>query len=305
MRLELVAIGDINWDVLLSLPRLPGPDEEVELEGIHECPGGDAANVAVAFARLGGRAGMVGAVGTDPAGRRLREHLAAAGVDVERLLTVDGPSGRAFSLVEPGGIRRLIYTRGANAARSLSPEDLAYVRTAEWLYVADPTPATVEALGRWYREERGLPRLALDPGSAGAAKGTDYFAPLIPHISALFLNEGEAQALSRGRDLKEAVELLLGAVPLVVVKRGERGALVATRDRTLTVPGFPVHAVDTTGCGDAFNAAFLSALVRGKGLREAARWGNAAGALVARRTGAYAPALPELQGLLSGHEEVS
>ncbi len=299
MKRELVAIGDINWDMLLVVPRLPGADEEVELVEIHERPGGDAANVAVAFARLGGRAGMIGAVGTDSAGEALRDHLSAAGVDIERVLAVEGPSGRAFSLVEPNGVRRLLYTRGANARRTLTPADLAYIEGAAWVYVADPLPATVETLGEWYRKNRGLPRLALDTGSAGASKGLDYFAPLFPYLSLLFLNEGEARTLTARRDLEGAADLLRERCPLVVVKRGKHGAMVATRDEVFTAPSFPVRAVDTTGCGDAFNAAFLLALVRGKNLEEAARWGCAAGALVAQRAGAYAPNMAELEGILT------
>lgn len=299
MKWELVAIGDINWDTILAVPRIPGPDEEVELLSLREAPGGDAANVAVAFARLGGRAGIIGAVGTDSAGQALKAHLAASGVDTRRVLTLEGPSGRAFSLVEPNGVRRLLYTRGANARRRLTPDDLAYLEGAEWLYVADPLPSTVEALEEWYREGKKLPRLVIDPGSAGADKGMNFFSPLFPFLSALFLNEGEARTLTACGDLEEAVALLQEKCALIVVKRGERGALVATRGKVFATPSFPVHVVDTTGCGDAFNAAFLLALTRGMSLREAACWGNAAGALAAQRTGAYAPTLAELEEFIS------
>lgn len=298
MSIELVAIGDLNWDTVLTLPRLPGPDGEVELEMIREAPGGDAANVAVAFARLGGSAGMVGAVGDDPAGKALREHLTVTGVDAQRVLVINGPSGRAFSLVEPGGTRRLLYIRGANARRRFTSEDLRYLRDAEWLFIADPLPSTLEALAMWYRGGGSLPSLALDPGSAGAAKGKNFFAPILPYLSAIFLNEGEALTLSGRVTLERAVELLQETCPLVVVKRGEAGALVATRDEEFAVPAFPVRAVDTTGCGDAFNAAFLLCLVRGRPLQEAARWGNAVGAMVAQRFGAYAPAREEVEAFL-------
>jgi len=299
MKWELVAIGDINWDAILVVPRTPGPDDEVELLSLREVPGGDAANVAVAFARLGGRAGMIGAVGTDSAGQALRTHLAASGVDTRRVLTVEGPSGRAFSLVEPNGVRRLLYTRGANAKRKLTPDDLAYLEGAKWLYVADPLPSTVEALGEWYREGSKLPRLVLDPGSAGVNKGIDYFSPVFPFLSGLFLNEWEARTLTAREDLEGAVDVLRERCALVVVKRGEHGALVATQGDVFATPSFPVQVVDTTGCGDAFNAAFLFALTRGMSLREAAQWGNAAGALVAQRTGAYAPTLAELKEFIS------
>jgi ribokinase len=207
-------------------------------------------------------------------------------------------------LVEPGGVRRLLYTRGANARRELVDEDLAYVLNAEWLYIADPLPTVVETLGKWYRAGWSLPRLALDPGSVGATRGAEFFAPIFPHLSALFLNEGEARELSGREEFREALELLREACPLVVVKRGERGALVVTREVDFASPAFPVRAADTTGCGDAFNAAFLFCLVRGKSLWEAARWGNAAGALVAQRLGAHAPTREELEGFLARNEGV-
>ena len=304
MKRELVAIGDINWDTILAVPRIPGPDEEAELLSLREVPGGDAANVAVAFARLGGRAGMIGAVGTDSAGQALRAHLAVSGVDTRRVLTVEGPSGRAFSLVEPDGVRRLLYIRGANARRTLTADDLAYLEDVDWLYVADPLPSTLETLAEWYRASRGLPRLALDPGSAGASRGIDHFAPVLPYLSLLLLNEVEAQILSAQRGLKGAVEVLKRACPMVVVKRGEHGALVVTREGEFAVPAFPVRAADTTGCGDAFNAAFLFALMRGMSPREAVRWGNAAGALVAERPGAYGPTREELERFLTHNEGV-
>ncbi len=302
--MELVAIGDINWDTVLVAPRIPASDEEVEVTEVWEAPGGDAANVAVAFARLGGTAGMIGAVGTDTVAKLLWEHLVASGVDTSRVLTLEGPSGRAFSLVEPNGARRLFYTRGANALRKLEEDDLHYIEQAKWLYIADPLPHTLATLATWYYRKSKLPKLALDPGSAGAAKGEDFFVPLFLYLSVLFLNEGEALMLSGRRTLEEAVERLTEICPLVVIKRGENGALLATSEGVLALPAFPVKTVDTTGCGDAFNAAFLLALVRGKTLEEAGRWGNAAGALAAQRFGAYAPTFAELLQFLTPDKEV-
>jgi len=63
-----VTIGDLNWDVILKSPRIPNADDEVALDAVTEGPGGDAANVATACARLGAKVSIIGAVGDDLAG---------------------------------------------------------------------------------------------------------------------------------------------------------------------------------------------------------------------------------------------
>ncbi|MEM4724357.1 MAG: carbohydrate kinase family protein [Candidatus Hadarchaeum sp.] len=297
--MELVTIGDINWDTVILLPRFPGPDDEVELSEIYESPGGDAANVAVAFSRLGGKAGIIGAVGTDTVGESLISHLNRHGVDITRVLLLKGPSGRAYSLVEPNGIRRIFYTHGVFKLRKFSDEDLKYVRNINWLYIADPLPETIQTVANWYKTNPTMPSLVLDPGSAGAARGLGFFSPLYAYIDVLLLNEFEALTITKKTRLDDAIYVLTSNYPLVVIKRGEKGALVAYRNEIFSVPAFPVKAVDTTGCGDSFNAAFLYALTKGKSLQEAATWGNAAGALVAQHPGAYAPRRDEIEELLA------
>jgi ribokinase len=283
-RLDIIAIGDLNWDTILQIPRLPGPDEEVPLHSITEVPGGDTANFTVACARLGMTVGIIGAVGQDWAGQRLREHLESAGVVAERLRTIGEVSGRAYSLVEPNGTRRLLSFRGANAAWELDEADRQQLMQAGWIYIADPLPALVTRLGSWLCQGQVCNPVALDPGSVGAARGLDFFAPLIPYIKVLFANEGEARTLT-GLTLEEAALKLAEHIPLVAIKRGEQGCWIV-RDKTIiAVSAFPVATVDTTGCGDAFNAAFLYRLQQGGTIEEAAFWGNAAGAIVAQRVG--------------------
>ncbi|MBC7099297.1 carbohydrate kinase family protein [Candidatus Bipolaricaulota bacterium] len=298
MNSKLVSIGDINWDVIVRVPGLPGPDGEVEASGLSEAPGGDACNVAVAFSLLGGRAGMIGAVGQDPVGEALLQRLSEAGVDTAGVRRVNAPTGRAFSLVEPGGERRLFYLRGANSLRKLEEADLQLLGEADWIFLADPLPSTVAQLGDWLAAGKIRKGLALDPGSGGTAKGLKFFSPLLPHLSVLFLNEPEALALSSRDELKSAVQRLLQLVPLAVVKRGRKGALAASHQGTFHSPALPVRAVDTTGCGDAFNAAFLLSYIQGSPLQEALIWGNAAGAITATRYGARMPTRKELEELI-------
>jgi len=299
--LDVVAIGDINWDEVIRLTYIPGPDEEVRAIDVREAPGGDAANFAVASARMGTAVGLIGAVGNDLASVRLMRHLSDAKVDTLRIRIVPQISGRVYAFVEPNGVRRLVSFRGANAAWSLDEEDYQYLQRCAWIYVADPIPDVVQKLGEWYEHGRLHRNLAFDPGSACVVKGRPFLQPLIPYVQLLLVNETEAKTLANCADCMSAAIRLAKDIPLVVVKRGEKGCLVVSGGEMITIPAFPVRAVDTTGCGDAFNAAFLFQLQRGGGLKEAARWGNAAGALVAQQIGA-GPVMPrrdEIDAFLS------
>jgi ribokinase len=299
LKFDLVAIGDLNWDTFIVTPRIPGPDEEIPLELVSEAPGGDAANVATAFALLGGSSALIGAVGDDLAGQELLKRLQLAGVYSERVLVMNGrSSGRAFSLVEKTGQRRLLYWRGANAERKMNETDLAILQNTGWIYIADPLPTTVEKLTEWYGKGAVRAKLAFDPGSAGASRGLRYFGSLLKHVEVLFVNELEAKTLGNSDELMQAANVLLQISNIVVIKRGENGSLVYTPEFIQEVPAFRVNAVDTTGCGDAFNAAFLYQFIQGASLYEAAKWGNAAGAITATRIGAVMPTRKEILDLL-------
>jgi sugar/nucleoside kinase (ribokinase family) len=102
----------------------------------------------------------------------------------------------------------------------------------------------------------------------------------LPKIDYLLTNQEEAAMLTGEEAPREAAQALLArGSPAVVVKRGEQGALLATRAGVTEWPAHRVEVRDTTCAGDAFVAGFLLGVSRGWGLAEAMRLANAAGAL--------------------------
>ncbi len=300
MDIDIAAIGDLNWDVILRTPRIPNADEEVALSAVTETCGGDAGNVVAACVRLGANVAMIGAVGDDLAGAGLLKNLDSLGVNVEGVHVVPESTGRAYSLVEPDGERRLLYFRGANGIRRLGEDDLVQLKRAGWVYIADPLPSTVQTLEEWYRQGELNTPLALDPGAVGASRGFDFFSGIASYIKVLLLNEVEMGILAKNNDIDKAALRLQELAPLVVIKRGKNGVHVATKKNTFRLPAFSIDVTDTTGCGDAFNGAFLLKLMESSSLQEAARWGNAAGAIVAQQSGAGQAGLTrgKLEGFL-------
>ena len=116
-------VGALNADLAIRVDRLPAPGETVSGRELQVLPGGKASNQAVAAARLGGTVRLIGAVGDDENGRMLREHAAAAGVDVSCVTVLgDVPTGEAIIPVDDAGENAIILVPGANGA--IGPEHI-------------------------------------------------------------------------------------------------------------------------------------------------------------------------------------
>jgi ribokinase len=100
-------VGPIAWDRVLHVPRLPPSGGFVQATDVAERPGGSGANTAMALASTGASVHMVGYVGDDEPGARLRATLSAAGVDVRFVHRRDGHTSEVVILVEPSGERAM------------------------------------------------------------------------------------------------------------------------------------------------------------------------------------------------------
>ena len=286
-RPAIAVVGSVNLDVVVPVERHPAPGETVLGGDRVDLPGGKGANQAVAAARLGRDVAIVGRVGADAAGRRLREGLRAEGVDVRHLAEdPDAPSGVALIAVAADGENTIIVSPGANArvsARDVeAARDVLAAAGVTLLQLEIPPEAVAAAV----RAAGGTvvlnpaPARALDPA---VLEGVDVLVP----------NRGELGLLAGApapEDAGQAVALAR-AVPgprAVVVTLGAAGAVVVEQARVEHVPAPEADAVDATGAGDAFCGALADALSRGAELVEAARWGVAAAALSVERRGAQA-----------------
>jgi sugar/nucleoside kinase (ribokinase family) len=106
-------------------------------------------------------------------------------------------------------------------------------------------------------------------------------------IDVLFANEAEICSLYEVDSFDEAARAVRGKLPIAVITRSEKGAVVLAGDQTVEVPAEPVEKViDTTGAGDLFAAGFLFGLSRGRSLADCARLGAIAAAEVISHYGA-------------------
>jgi ribokinase len=252
MTVDVVCAGAPFLDLIFrGVQQMPVAGEEVLASDLVIVPGA-MANVAFALRQLGLDAVVCAPIGTDPAGRFLKELMDDAGIPwlggvttatpVSVGLPIDGE--RAFVTLHPNS------TIDVHAISLMSPRAV----------VANlPLPIGMP-VGRHVYGVVGDPQVAMlldRPPESWA------------DLRALFLNEREALNLSAKTDAVAAARDLAERGCLVVVTLGSDGSLAASPDGwVVESKGLPVVALDTVGAGDLFTAAYIWADLAGKPLED-------------------------------------
>jgi len=259
----IVSIGDLLLDIAI-VPEGPLQPDDDSPAAITIGGGGQAANFCAWTAALGEPVRLVTRVGDDESGRTLVADLESRGVEVRAVWAAE-PTGAIAVFVGPDGRRAMATQRGASVG--LSPNDLddAWFRDVRLLHVpgyslfVEPIASATRSAIRVVREAGGM--IAVDLSSAaglrayGPSRMAYVLARLKPEL--LFATEAEADTL--------AVPLeSLAQVP--VLKLGAAGCRVFGH----IIPAPEVKALDPTGAGDAFAAAFCVSWLRGAQPVEAA-----------------------------------
>jgi ribokinase len=294
----IVVVGSINTDLVAVTKRIPIAGETVLGSDFQIHPGGKGANQAVAVARLGYPVRLIGRLGNDTFGAELRTHIEKAGVEITGVSTSDGVSGVAVIVVSENGENSIVLTPGANF--KVTPEDIdvniSILRSAGMVLAQLEIPLeTIEYLVRVCAREN-VP-LILDPAPArdlpaGIFKDLAWFTPNQTE-AAFYL--GDKHSESRQLPPAEMAKMFLSnGCRGVVLKMGAHGTYLASKDGLGSlVPAFPVHAIDTTAAGDAFNAGFATGLMLGKSPLDSAAFAAAVAAISVTRVGAQ-PSMPTM-----------
>ncbi len=288
----VLVFGDINVDVLARLGRdLRSGDDNLVPELHHHC-GGVGANAALALARWGLPVRLLGCVGRDWFGQFALHCLEREHIDVSYVQHTDRAlTGLFFIPIAPDGQRTIIGSRGANEEIVQRDDLWSCLDGVQALFLVgydflnEESRRVAEGLLR-EASRRGL-RIALDVGVAPSQQIPKIILEVARSVDLLFVSLDEAMLLAgrRGEEDVQGTLDQLGAKENVV-KLGADGCWIRDADRWCLVPAFGIAAVDTTGAGDAFAAAYLRARLCGWPAKEAALLANAAGAAAASVLGA-------------------
>lgn len=297
--MSIVVFGSINMDLVARTPRLPDPGETIIGKAFQTFPGGKGANQAVACSRLGAKTYMVGRVGGDEFGEKLKDELGKAGVDHENVV-VDTmtSSGVALIAVEDSAENTIIVIPGANG--QVDDQDLkrleAVLTKSEVLLLQLEIPLEMVMAAAKLAKENNV-KVILDPAPAQILPEEIY--PLLDIITP---NETETELLvgfplETKEDAAKAAKILMSrGASNVIIKMGSRGAFALMGDQEESFEPYQVTTVDTVAAGDAFNGALAVALSENLPVEKAIQWGMAGGALSVTKEGAQ-PAMPERKEL--------
>ena len=304
---RLVFAGEAIVDVLMRVPGLPERGGDLLATSAGVAVGGGF-NVMAAAARQGLPVLYAGGHGTGPWGDLVRAALVAEGIGLLRAPDPLRDTGFDVALVEPDAERTFVTSLGAESAGEPGSWDAVPAGPGDAVYVSGyglAAPGSGPELAVW---SAALPPGALlffDPGPLVGQIPADALDPVLARCDWLSCNAREAALLSGVDAAEEATRRLLArtAGAAVMVRIGPDGCLLATRhrpDEPLHIPAPAVHAVDTTGAGDAHSGVFLAALADGLAAADAARRANAAAALAVTRPGpATSPRRAELDAWLA------
>lgn len=292
---RVAVVGSYATGLTMKVPRIPHAGETLLGTGYRVDFGGKGSNQAVGCARLGAQVDFVSKIGKDSFGEMALGLYRSEAIHTNYVKqTADAPTGVGFIVVEEStGQNSIVLDPGANEMLFASDVKEAETVLASAAVVLTQLEIPVEAV-----------EAALACGRAARAVTIMNPAPVRPLpaqvmelIDILTPNETEARVLA-GYAADSAVEpvqlgqeLIRKGVKKVVMTLGEKGAMLISDSTCTHFPAVEVHAVDTTGAGDAFNAGLATALAHAAALEAAVEFAVIIGGMAVTKEGVI-PSLP-------------
>jgi adenosine kinase len=278
--MNIIVTGSIAYDYLMSFPGsftehlLPDHLQRVSLsflvDTMDKRRGGCAPNIAYTLALLGERPRLMGTVGQDF--DDYRRWLDEKGIDTALVKQIDGKfTASFFCNTDSSGNQIASFYTGAMAHAG----ELSF-RDAGACDLAIISPNDPGAMVRYAGEcrELGVPYI-YDPSQQVARMGGDDLKQGVVGAHMVICNDYEFEIIREKTGMDAAA--MLQHAEAVIVTRGEKGASIVLRDRTIEIPAVaPDAIVDPTGVGDAFRGGFMKGLAVGAGYEVCGRMGSVA-----------------------------
>lgn len=289
----ITVLGSINMDLIATTDRLPIPGETVAGNGFQTAAGGKGANQALAARRAGAQVTMCGAIGTDQFANPATSPLKIAGAALERVRTVEGPTGTALILVGADGENMIAVVAGANG--KVTPDDaiaaIEEMAEGDILLLQFEIPATTIETALQLAAEKGIKTIV------NTAPITSETARLSGMADMVVANETEFDLVSGGNSTDNAarIEELRSIHDRTgqtwIITLGADGVVAMHDGGLIKANGLRIEPVDTVGAGDTFCGYLAAGLDAGLSLEDSLERAAVAGSLACLVAGAQ-PSIP-------------
>ncbi|MFJ5761653.1 ribokinase [Neobacillus sp. NPDC093182] len=291
--IKMTVIGSSSIDLVVTASKRPEKGETILGESFKTVPGGKGANQAVAAARLGAEVYMVGCVGDDGFGEKVVNNFISNGVVTTYMEPVTHSKTGTAHITLADGDNSIIVVKGANdyVTPEFVEKALDVIRKSDIVLIQQEIPEETVEYVTEICFANDVP-LLLNPAPARPISKT-----VIEKATFITPNEWEASVLFENKDIHEAFKEYPNKL---LVTEGKNGVRYYDGENEVLVPAYVVEAVDTTGAGDTFNAAFAVAVAEGKSIKESVRFANRAASLSITKFGAQGgmPTREEVEGSL-------
>lgn len=290
----VAVVGSLNIDLVIRAPHCPQKGETLIGGAFGMAGGGKGSNQALAAARLSAKSHIIGCVGSDDFGRRLKSVLTENGVDCSHLQTrKEAPTGTAVITVTDEGDNSIVISQGANSLLDdgAMTGAMNIFETSDAALFQMESPAKTVIAGLKLSRQHGCRTfLSAEP---------PYSLPreTWQNIDYLILNE-RALGFYAGHKLHKssltamANEILNRGVKCLAVTQSSKGGMIFAKNGDhFSFDAFNIRSVDNTGARDAFCAGLCVGLCEGMPLKRAAKFASACGALACTKIGAH-PSMP-------------
>ncbi len=311
---DVIAIGDTSIDMFLEMdkheveiePARGGEPAKICFNFADKIPvnqmtktiGGNSANIAVGSRRLGLRSTLITTVGKDEEAKVVAKALWADRVDT-RYVKQDKRTNFSTVINYQGERTILIY----HEPREYHLPNLGKARYVYLSSMRKGWETIIDPLARYL--DKTQTKLAFNPGTYQLRAGRRVAQPLLDRTDILFLNRQEAiiyTGLKERATIRQLLTELHRFGPrIVVITDGPKGSYASDASGQYKIGIYDVPVIERTGCGDAYATGFMAAILWGKDVPEAMRWGSFEAASVLQQIGPQAGYLHRKQ--LSEHEK--
>ncbi|KAF6630931.1 ribokinase [Paenibacillus sp. EKM208P] len=272
-------IGSSSMDLVVTSSKRPGAGETVLGESFTTVPGGKGANQAVAAARLGADVTMIGRVGDDHFGEQILRNFEENHVYTGYVKPVTHMESGTAHIILAEGDNSIVVVKAANneVTPAYVEEALDVIRSSDIVLIQQEIPSETVVYVSEICAKYQVP-LLLNPAPAREVDDS-----VIANATYITPNEHEAAIMFKDMSLQEALRKYPNKL---FVTEGSNGVRFFDGEQEVVVPTYKVEAVDTTGAGDTFNAAFAVALAEGKSLADSVKFANRAASLSVTQFGA-------------------
>ncbi len=312
--IDVLSIGDVVTDAFIKLlkdkartyedengkwlamqfgAKLPFESDQV-VEG-----DGNAGNASVSFARLGLASGIVSNVGHDSRGHDITLALQKNGVDT-RYIHINPGKKSNFNYILSYGAERTILVHHQDY--DYHWPHIHKTDIPKWVYFSSLGKNSLpfhDDLAEWLEENPDV-KLAFQPGTFQMEEGAKRLKKLYQRCNVLLLNREEAVKVGGGdhENLHDLFDKLHALGPkLIVITDGPKGSYASGPEGRFFMPVYPDPAppVERTGAGDAYSSTFVAAIIKGKSLEDALKWGPINSMNVVQHVGPHDGLMTETQ----------